>query len=349
MRSTKPVFGVVILLIFGSLSCFGPRSDITTSPEDGEIASTRQGLITNHGIEGYSDTVSVAPGETIKFFVHLRSTGTYTATFTRYGALASASGPPPAEPPILVRSGLTGGPQVVPDDAYRNGAGWTKSFEETIPSNWKSGYYAAALHDTTPGAADEDFFVSFVVRDEPANRQGITLVASTNTWQAYNTWPFEQSGSFYDKCTPYPVSFLRPNVVGSPVPKDDTPNVISACGTSLGIPRRREHVVSGEIRIAQWLERNQWPYSVISDRDIDQVPGALDAAVSPTVILSTHSEYWSDAMVNAVETFLSQGGNVMSLSGNTIYRKVVSTDSVTGEDSSQRLVGNRTLAHSHAC
>jgi hypothetical protein len=318
----------------------------TESSQDSHKAGVaQQALVTDHEIEGYSDLVSVAPGETIKFFVHLRFPGTYTATFNRYGGVASPSGPPTAELPILTLSNMPGGPQVVPNNAYRDGAQWVKSFERTIPANWRSGYYAVRLHDNRFSLADQtnDFLVSFIVRDSPPNRKPITLVASTNTWQAYNIWPFEQSGSFYDTCPPYPVSFLRPNVAASPVPKDGSVTVKAPCNYSLSQFRRREHIVAGEIRIAQWLELNQWPYSVISDWDMDRTAGALNASVSPTVIISTHSEYWSDNMSSAIEAFLSQGGNVMSLSGNTIYRKVSTTDTLTAEDGSGHLVGNRTI------
>ena len=65
----------------------------------------------------------------------------------------------------------------------------------------------------------------------------------------------------------------------------------------------------------------------LSDGDIDRNPAILNAMDYPTLIISTHNEYWSEAMVSALRSYERQGGNVISLSGKKIRSTWVATTS----------------------
>jgi hypothetical protein len=303
--------------------------------------------VTNtHAIEGYSDVLSVLPGKTIKVSVHVPSApkhAAYDVEILRFGAQdagGNAVGESVAGPFHCTNGGSRDYDAV---NAYVAGAGWPVSFKLKVPSatkpgkapctktplppsTWKSGIYSAKLTDPATGAY---FHVTFVVKDTPQDRKSIALLASTNTWQAYNFWPGEAAGaeSIYDSCSidgvdeaRNKVSFLRPN-------PQATPETVDAFNDCLGYPNwpyyRSEHLAAGELRIAHWLEAQGESYSMLTDWDVDTLRHVLDPAVFKTVIISTHSEYWSQAMYDALRDYLAAGGNVVSLSGNTIYWRVM--------------------------
>lgn len=293
-----------------------------------------------HPIEGYADRLSVVQGGKITFFVHVPSGRTqYTVTYIRYGRndAAGDTSPEVVQGPVAFSNGRQ---QNYTDTAYRDGANWVASFEETIPETWSSGLYAAKLSDP---ATSDTFYVTFVVADLPSQRARIALVASTNTWEAYNHWPGDIEGSFYGDChgsnVRDTVSFLRPNPWATPL---DTEH--GGCNASYPFAGQASgHLVAGEVRVARWLQRNGYRYSMLTDWDLARSPGVLDPHVFSAVIVNTHSEYWSQSMYEALRAFYRGGGNIVSLSGNTGFRTVSTDDTVVGQNPSGQLIGNRTM------
>ena len=103
---------------------------------------------------------------------------------------------------------------------------------------------------------------------------------------------------------------------------------------------RTEHLAAGALRAAHWLEANNHPYSMFTDYDLDTVPGILDPKVFKTLIINTHSEYWSQNMYNAVVQYEAKGGNVIDISGNTVFWQVILTK--TGTNVTLQKLGNWT-------
>jgi hypothetical protein len=174
------------------------------------------------------------------------------------------------------------------------------------------------------------------VKDPPAARKRIAVLASTNTWAAYNPWPFQfadaRSIFFYDhgiiqsypNLTEWPAvtTFLRPNPVADPGLWD-----VLAERDGYGPYLRTEHLAAGEIYILRWLELNGYSYSMLTDDDLHRMSAItpvdpLEPAITPTVIISTHSEYWTPEMYFALRTYQDRGGNIVSLSGNTMFHPV---------------------------
>jgi hypothetical protein len=305
--------------------------------------------LNTHTIEGYVYPLSAGPGDTLHFFVHEPAPHqSYTVTYLRYGP-STANGKSKPQTVAGPTTFTNGTAQNYDSSAYESGASvnWTQSFQQVIPTTWRSGIYSAQLVDTTSKAK---FYVTFVVKDAPASTKRIAVVAATNTWAAYNFWPADQGGSFYQApCTTNrsswtpsrnPVSFLRPNPYASPIAIDQT----NACSTKYRIDQT-EHLAAGEIYITRWLEREGWQYSMLTDSDVDSNPAALDPTVYSTVILPTHSEYWTPNMYSAVRSYIARGGNVLVLSGNTAYRQVSLSNTVTGLNGSGQLVGNSTVSY----
>src|SRR5215472_865661 len=249
-------------------------------------------------IEGYADPISVSPCASLKLYVSSPQPS-YTITFLRYGPWAG-----PDAMATLQRSDGA----VQPYDsvkAYRNGAQWVKPVQYTIGCSWPSGLYAAML--TATGST---FYVSFLVRGQRSPARSLAVLASTNTWTAYNDWG---GGSFYSSppgryySTFLTASYLRPNPHASPVSAPDG---------------RGDHLTAGEARIVEWLEQNGYSYSMLTDTDLNDHPSLLDPGQYYALVVNTHNEYWSEPTYDAVAKFMLHGGSVLSLSGNTAFRTV---------------------------
>jgi hypothetical protein len=309
------------------------------------VSSVANAVTNTDPVEGYVYPLSGAPGTVLHFFVSLPSPDkSYTVTILRYGPsnTSGQSSPETVVSPVSETNGIV---QNYGATAYVSGAGWVQSFSETIQSSWKSGIYAAVLIDTKTKAT---FYVTFVV--EATSRAPILVMANVNTWEAYNYWPSSEGGAFYydygSSCPDPPgsapegdgrqsVSFLRPNPEANPNPIDQ----LGPCDIN-----RTEHLVAGNTYITRWLEREGWSYSMITDQDVISNPSLLNPKVSPTLIIPTHSEYWTQSMYNAVNSYLAAGGNVLVLSGNTAYRYVTASNNASPPSGNgSKMTGNQTI------
>jgi len=257
-------------------------------------------LATGFGLTGYSDPISLTQCSPIG--LHISSvTPDYTITFQRYGQAAPET--------LATLSETNGTIQTIPADASSNGARWPESISYADTCAWKSGLYAAQLTATEPisstGASlSETAYITFVVKPvaPPTSRQ-LLVVASTNTWTAYNDWP--QDSSFYDRQPggrARQVSYLRPNPGATPLAEGS-------------------HIAGGELQVLQWLEAHNFAYQMVTDVDLNDNPSLFSNSNYYAVLLNTHSEYWTDPMYNTLARYLQNGGSVLSLSGNTMYRK----------------------------
>lgn len=245
-----------------------------------------------HSIEGYGDRISVFPGERLQLFVHapLRR---FALTVIRHGA---------REQSMLDLGEIEGKPQHYTADAYERGAAWEPTFTLHVGADWRSGMYAARIADSSGAAFD----ITFIVKKRRLGTSaGVAVLASTNTWLAYNAWG---GASLYrydiddglGKRSAHRVHMQRPNPAASLAGDDG-------------------HLANGEKHILRWLERNGIPYDLYADIDLHDTPSLL--LQYATLVISTHSEYWTDPMYRGLESFLDAGGNLIYLSGNGLYWK----------------------------
>src|SRR5690606_28137207 len=90
---------------------------------------------------------------------------------------------------------------------------------------------------------------------------------------------------------------------------------------------RYSHLSRAEIFTHAWLERAGYEFDVATDLDLDQDPELLSR--HRAVVINGHSEYWSAPMLDGLRRFLDGGGNVICLSGNSLFWRV-SHDPETG-------------------
>lgn len=255
--------------------------------------------ITNiHLLEGYSHKISYANGEQVELKIHCPQPY-HSLEVIRYGK---------DNVTVMKETQIPGIRQDYPIKASVIGAGWETTYRFTIPDHWQNGLYAAKISNKF----GVDFYITFVIRGHIQDLYGdIAILASTNTWDAYNNWggiSYYENDLDREGTDPYGVgivSMLRPNPHANP-------------------NHGSGHLAGAEVHILSWMEREGYPYKLLADSDLHRNPDILDQF--KVLIISTHNEYWSESMYDSLETFLDRGGNLLYLSGNGVYWKVVFND-----------------------
>jgi hypothetical protein len=141
-----------------------------------------------------------------------------------------------------------------------------------------------------------------------SNRGDVLVLASTNTWNAYNAWG---GYSKYGPVTATALTFLRPNPATTPV-NDGTIN---------------HHLTLADLWILNWLKQSGYRPDIIADGDLHN--GFSDLGAYRTLILLTHPEYWSLEMLDQLETFLGAGGSLCYLGGNGMFERCIPSPDAT--------------------
>jgi hypothetical protein len=244
------------------------------------------------GLEGYCWPLSAAPGETIEFKISAPSSP-FNVTYLRLKtqpdrSLGTPMGAPAAYGPAA---------QTTAADWVSNGCNWSTTFSLQVPADWQSGIYAAYCADN----AGNQFYITFIVKPVAARQGAVLALASTNTWTAYNGWG---GYSKYGPNTPVVLTCLRPNPATSPV--DD--GVVN-------------HLTRADLWILNWIEEAGYVPDVITDTDLHQ--GFSDLGSYGALVLTSHPEYWSMEMMDAVQAYLNGGGSVLYLGGNGMFERCI--------------------------
>jgi len=260
-------------------------------------------MITNTAfIEGYTNQISYFPMDTIDIYIS-SVTKQYNLSLIEEAINPNI---------ILTSTQLNGSIQNYNECAFSIGCNWKLSKRITIPENAKSGYYSIILENEK-----NEFKIPLVIKSNMKPENKILIIASSNTWHAYNTWG---GASFYncdpiDTCTANPkhakiLSFNRP--------------IEHKQYENKGIQRYDGHLFGAELGLAHWLQREKYNYSVISDFDLHNNSTVLNGY--DIIMLNTHPEYWSANSFDALEAYLNNGGNLCYIGGNGLYWKVELTD-----------------------
>lgn len=188
--------------------------------------------------------------------------------------------------------------------SYRDGARWPVTTTITLPAKAASGYYVAVLKQK-----DKSAVFPFVVSPSSPKAR-VAVIAATNTWQAYNNWG---DGSFYESAvfenclaTDYAriISTSRPTLQPNPL-----------------MPYAKyNHLASAERRMAAFFDDNNIGYDVYSDDSLDESGDFLKSY--DVAVLPPHPEYYTAAMVDALDAHVKRGGSIASLGGNAVYYKI---------------------------
>jgi N,N-dimethylformamidase len=208
---------------------------------------------------------------------------------------------------------------------------WQVRHRFPIPADAPSGVYVGRFHYAWDGKPMR-YDCTFIVRRPEGRPQApILMLCSTSTWLAYN-------------CAP----FARPRAAGKDWNSPSLPGAPTYCCYGnhaagqptyyLGLNRPwpgagadhlfspkevdYSHLMRGELFTHRWLDgvyddTARYDYDVITDWDLHQNPGLLKDY--KTVIVNGHSEYWSAEAFTGLDRYLSAGGTLMVMSGNTFF------------------------------
>ncbi len=296
-------------------------------------------------LTAYQEKLWFYPGEEISVFVH--SSTAYSAALYRHGV---------EKENLLELKELPAIEQQVPDEMFvSDGLNWEKSFAYKLPSDARPGLYSMTLRSI----AGEVFAVPMVVSTPESDRghNKLLVMASTNTWLAYNLWGgrsrylnYEVQSRSKNTGRPLFVSLLK--LVTRAIRKILPFGIIVLLRKVFDTNREPEfswmfeklsvlrpvtncdleadswespftnHLAAGEWRLIAWLEKMDFSYDIVSGCELDHQPELL--AHYKAVLLSTHNEYWTCKMFKSMQHYHNNNGLwVLNISGNSMYREVV--------------------------
>jgi N,N-dimethylformamidase len=294
------------------------------------------------GLLGYAWPKCVRSGESAEFRVH--SVEPYHLELWRYGWDKTRT----AKLGWYDEHGPRAVMQVTPDGDYtQTGVAWNKigyasaHHQQRVTAPDRSGLYY--FHAAT--ASGRSFTFPWVVA--PSRPRAPTAVlASDITWNAYNSFGGRSNYIHADALPPTPtvnsrlelkryldpdhstwgsaryepLSFERPEVVNQVDPASAITDPIAG--------RTACHLAPAEWRLFGWLEREGFAYDLYSETQLHR--GVVDLDAYRVLIISTHPEYWTRTMYDAVKAWVfERGGRLMYLGGNGLNCEVEIRDDDT--------------------
>jgi hypothetical protein len=280
-------------------------------------------------IEGYPETVTVSPGDTLVLCVstdHPR----FRVDFYRQGASLDLMGRNEWQDGAKFARGA-------PEHDWQ----WGRH-EFKVPAEWPSGVYIAMFFeldaegnvvsapDDTTTADGRAAKALFVVRSAQGKAAHILYKVPLFTYQAYNDTnsPVNEmdGGSLYgpDETRAPQVTLRRTGGgTGNLMPADALvpPDVYDSSSP-------RQTFAHWDVPFIRWLETNGYAVDYCTDLDIHENPGNFLASY-PLLLSVGHDEYWSDDMRANVLGFIQGGGNVAFFSGNICYWRTTLQDNNT--------------------
>jgi len=167
--------------------------------------------------------------------------------------------------------------------------------------SWPSGLYFARL-DAAGGRAG---FAPFVVRPRRFGTSRVAIVLPTNTWQAYNFRDSDHDGvgdTWYASARIDRVDVTRPFLDN-------------------GVPRTYRGYDAGFL---DWFDRAPRVADFFTDADFDRGPsGARLARMYDLIVFPGHEEYVTEHEYDSTIAFRNAGGNLLFLSADNFFRRVL--------------------------
>jgi N,N-dimethylformamidase len=217
------------------------------------------------------------------------------------------------------------------DDLYD--CRWSRTKTYRIPGSAKPGLYVGRFEFDLNGKP-HIYDVTFIVKKAAKRRKApILVLCATNTWRAYSGTPFAANdpklkqvwgtgGSKNSPGDPPAYNFYRTHAAGQGTFQQGLRMPWPAAGPYIlyGGPTDYSHLVRADRFAHAWLERAGYDFDVIGDLDLHRDPGQLRDYKA--FIINGHSEYWSVSMYEGLRRYLENGGNLVCLSGNSLFWRV---------------------------
>jgi N,N-dimethylformamidase len=227
------------------------------------------------------------------------------------------------------------------DDLYD--CGWQTDITYHVPNDLQSGIYALRLRLTDKAAhtveqRHEEYLPFFVVAPKGAPRSDLAFLVPTYTYLAYGNvrawdterktlgmskaeyyasiWPNPGSCDYSEVLSEHPdlgSSTYDHHVDGSPV------HTSSWLRPLLNLrPKSALWTFCADLLMTDWLEAKGMAYDIITD-DLLQQEGVSLLKNYRVIMTGNHPEYQTTAQLDAIESYLGQGGRLMYMGGNGFY------------------------------
>lgn len=212
-------------------------------------------------------------------------------------------------------------------------AGWEASFELRVPDDLTTGVYA--VHVAQEDDADEIPF--FVRPPRGQTTSDIAVLMPTFSYLAYgnehNSWAnpipatpgLDHILAAVGSRDRYAAenrlkSIYEMHTDGSGVAYASRLRPIVNMRADYGMPLLLggPHQFPADMQLLWWLDHLRIGYDVITDEDLHQDGESLLRGYR-VVLTGSHPEYWTEAMLDAVESWLDHAGRLMYLGGNGFY------------------------------
>lgn len=211
-------------------------------------------------------------------------------------------------------------------------AKWLTDFEWRIPEGTKSGFYAARLR-----SGEHDDYVPFFVRPKRGTASAkAAILVPTLTYLAYANerlagLPLHSAGITNRPLVKDPLDvYLEQHPEFAMSIYDAHSDGSGCCYSSrlrpivnmrpnyrmwlVGAPRH----LGADLYLVDWLEAQGFDYDVITDEDLHHE--GVELLSNYRVVMSgMHPEYWTTPMLSALESYLGNGGRLMSMGANGYY------------------------------
>jgi N,N-dimethylformamidase len=190
-------------------------------------------------------------------------------------------------------------------------AGWDPTMTVRVRDEAASGVYALTA------CIDRDIlYLPFVVRPVRATCN-LAMMIPTLTWQAYGSNRLAYSHT-EDGVLDRGLSIYDLHRDGSMVYYSTRRKPTRAGTPCSGFANWGAHTVAADLYTIYWLEEKSLPYDLYADQDLHDRGFALLAPYR-CVIVSSHPEYYSHAMMTALRQYVDAGGRLVYLGGNGLY------------------------------
>ena len=260
------------------------------------------------GIDAYFTRQSYAPGQSAVLRV-ATDAPSFTMQFFRVGGEAKRSYLPNEMSGVEVST-----PQTI---------SWLAHADRPFPirlrvGDWRSGVYFARL-EAPDGRLG---YAPFVVRPAVLGADSrVAVVLPTNTWQAYNFRDDDGDGwgnTWYAGRDDLTVRLDRPYI-------------------NRGVPPRFN---TYETPFLNFLARSGLKADFLSEPDLTAIANGRELAAGyDLIVFPTHTEYVTDHEYDVVEQYRDAGGNLIFLSANNFFRRVVKANGVLTRKARWRDIG----------
>lgn len=241
------------------------------------------------------------------------------------------------------------------DDLYD--AKWQESFQWVVSEDLKSGLYAVCLT-----ISDQEEYIPFVIRPAPSHKKNsLVLLFPSATYMAYanehimmdaalgelltqRAMQIQPHQAFLHEHREYGNSLYDVHSDGSGVHYSSRirpilnmrPKNLFAIGAGSSFLWQ----FNADTHLIDWLEANGIEYDMITDDDLEKE--GLNAIKEHRVLMTTtHPEYYSTKMYQALEDYIHTSGRLIYLGGNGFYWKIAYHQQLPGVIEVRRTSGTR--------